>query len=48
MEKQNKDILDILDEGIREAYRRLDVQEKKKEVEKLKTSKTARRTRQVA
>jgi hypothetical protein len=48
MEKQNKDILDILDEGIREAYHRLDVQEKKKEADKLKISKVTRRSRQVA
>lgn len=49
MEKQSKDILDIIDEGIKEAYRRFDIEEKKKEAKQLKSSQTVkRRTRQIA
>jgi hypothetical protein len=49
MEKKNKDILDIIDEGIKEAYRIFDIEEKKKEALQLKSSQMAkRRSRQVA
>ncbi len=49
MEKQNKDILDIIDDGIQEAFRRFRIEEAKKEVEKIKSSQMVkRRSRQVA
>jgi hypothetical protein len=49
MEKKNRDILDIIDEGIKEAYRIFDIEEKKKDAQQLKSSQMAkRRSRQVA
>ena len=49
METKGKYILDIIDEGIKEVYRRFDVEEKKKEAQKLKSSEMIkRRGRQVA
>ena len=49
METKGKYILDIIDEGIKEAYRVFDIEEKKKEAEKLKPSQMVkRRSRQVA
>ena len=34
MEKQNRDILDIIEDGIQEAFRRFRIEEAKKEAEK--------------
>jgi len=49
METKGKYILNIIDEGIKEAYRRFDVEEKKKEAQQLKSSQMIkRRSRQVA
>jgi hypothetical protein len=49
MEKQNKDILDIIDDGIQEAFRRFRIEEAKKDEDKLKPSQMVkRRSRQVA
>jgi hypothetical protein len=49
MEKQNKDILDIIDDGIQEAFRRFRIEEAKKEADKLKSSQMVkRRSRKVA
>ena len=46
MEKQNRDILDIIDDGIQEAFRRFRIEEAKKEAEKSKTFQlTKRRSR---
>ena len=46
MEKQNRDILDIIEDGIQEAFRRFRIEEAKKEAEKLKTFQlTKRRSR---
>ena len=49
MEKQNRDILDIIDDGIQEAFRRFRIEEAAKEAEKIKPSRMIkRRSRQVA
>lgn len=49
MTEQRKYILDIIDEGIKEAYRVFDIEEKRKEAQQLKFSKMVkRRSRQVA
>ncbi len=49
METKSKYILDIIDEGIKEAYRRFDIEEKKKEAQQQKPSQMVkRRSRQVA
>ena len=49
MEKKNGDILDIIDEEIKEAYRCFDIGKKKNEAQQLKSSQMAkRRSRQVA
>ena len=48
MEKQNKYILDIIEDGIQEAFRRFSIEEAKKEAEKSKPPQMAkRRSRQV-
>ena len=49
MEKKNGDILDIIDEEIKEAYRCFDIGKKKNEAQQLKSSQMVkRRSRQVA
>ena len=49
MEKQNRDILDVIEDGIQEAFRRFRIEEAKKEAEKAKPSQMVkRRSRQVA
>lgn len=46
MEKQNRDILDIIEDGIQEAFRRFRIEEARKEAEKLKAFQlTKRRSR---
>ena len=37
MEKQNKDILDVIEDGIQEAFRRFRIEEAKKEIKKFCT-----------
>ena len=49
METRDKDILDVIEDGIQEAFRRFRIEEAKKEVDKVKSSQTVkRRSRQVA
>jgi hypothetical protein len=49
METKGKYILDIIDEGIKEAYRVFDIEEKKKETQQVKSSQMVkRRSRQMA
>ena len=49
METKDKDILDVIEDGIQEAFRRFRIEEAKKEVDKVKSSQTVkRRSRQVA
>jgi len=49
METRDKDILDVIEDGIQEAFRRFRIEEVKKEVDKVKSSQTVkRRSRQVA
>lgn len=49
METKDKYILDIIDDGIQEAFRRFRIEEAKKEAEKVKPTQIAkRRSRQVA
>lgn len=49
METKGKYILDIIEDGIQEAFRRFRIEEAKKEAEKAKSSQTVkRRTRQIA
>jgi hypothetical protein len=49
METKSKYILDIIDEGIKEAYRVFDIEEKKKEAQQVKSSQMVkRRSRQMA
>ena len=46
MEEQNRDILDIIEDGIQEAFRRFRIEEAKKEAEKPKAFQlTKRRSR---
>lgn len=48
MRKQNKYILDIIEDGIQEAFRRFRIEEVKEEAEKVKSSQMVnRRSRQV-
>jgi hypothetical protein len=49
METKDKYILDVIEDGIQEAFRRFRIEEAKKEVEKVKPSQMVkRRSRQVA
>ncbi len=49
MEKQNKDILDVVEDGIQGAFHRFRIEEAKKESQKSKPSQIVkRRSRQVA
>ena len=49
METKDKYILDIIEDGIQEAFRRFRIEEAKKEAEKVKSSQMVkRRSRQVA